>query len=162
MYPGLSQFSVVLELFGSSGVEYKEAGQVKDPLKIFEDHGCNYVRLRLFLAPNGLEGQVNSLSYTLQLAKRVKSAGLKLLLDLHYSDGWADPMHQSMPAEWLGLSHQELVARVLAYTQEIIAAFQREGCLPEVVEVGNEITNDMLPAMQAFEFGSKPTAGMAR
>jgi arabinogalactan endo-1,4-beta-galactosidase len=141
----ISRLKLIPDIDGTQlSVRVEAGGLVMATLKIFKDHGCNYVRLRLFLAPNGQEGQVNSLSYTLQLAKRVKSAGLKLLLDLHYSDGWADPTHQSMPAEWLGLSHQELVARVLSYTQETIAAFQREGCLPDMVEVGNEITNGML------------------
>ncbi len=126
------------------GVVYREAGQVQDPLLILKNHGGNYVRLRLFLAPNGLEGQVNTLSYTLKLAQRVKVAGLKFLLDLHYSDGWADPVHQIIPAEWTSLSHTQLVERVYAYTRETLAAFRREGCSPDMVEVGNEITNGLL------------------
>ena len=134
----------MLQHIQDRGVQYKEAGQVKDPLLIFKNHGCNYVRLRLFLSPNGKEGQVNTLSYTLRLAKRVKQAGLKFMLDLHYSDGWADPSHQTMPAEWKGLSHQQLVERVFAYTRETLAAFQREGVMPDMVEVGNEITNWMM------------------
>jgi arabinogalactan endo-1,4-beta-galactosidase len=134
----------LLQFIQDSGVEYKESGQVKDPLQIFKDHGVNYVRLRLFLAPNGKGGQINTLSYTLRLAKRVKQAGLKFLLDLHYSDGWADPGHQNMPAEWAGLSHAQLVERVYAYTRETLAAFRREGCSPDMVEVGNEITNGLL------------------
>jgi arabinogalactan endo-1,4-beta-galactosidase len=134
----------LLQFIQDHGVEYQEAGQVKDPLQIFKDHGVNYVRLRLFLAPNGQAGQVNTLSYTLRLAKRVKAAGLKLLLDLHYSDGWADPGQQNLPAEWQGLSHPQLVERVYAYTRETLAAFRREGCSPDMVAVGNEITNGML------------------
>ena len=117
---------------------------MKDPLLIFKDHGCNYVRLRLFLAPNGKDGQVNSLSYTLRLAKRAKQAGLKFLLDFHYSDAWADPTHQNLPVEWTGLSHTQLVERVYAYTRETIAAFHREGCKPDMVEIGNEIANGIL------------------
>jgi arabinogalactan endo-1,4-beta-galactosidase len=134
----------LLQYIQDHGVEYKEAGQVKDPLQIFKDHGCNYVRLRLFLSPNGHEGQVNTLSYTLHLAKRVKQAGFKFLLDLHYSDGWADAGHQIIPAEWKNLSHTQLVDHVYAYTHEVIAAFQREDCLPDMVEVGNEITDGMM------------------
>ncbi len=134
----------MLQYIQDHGVLYKEAGQTKDPLQIFKDHGCNYVRLRLFLAPDGKDGQVNTLFYTLRLAKRVKASGLKWMLDLHYSDGWADPGHQNMPAEWKGLSHAMLVERVFAYTRETLAAFQRESCLPDMVEVGNEITNGML------------------
>ena len=126
------------------GVEYKESGQVKDPLLIFKDHGWNYVRLRLFLAPDGSDGQVNTLSYTLQLARRIKDAGLRLLLDLHYSDGWADPGHQVIPAEWKELPHPQLVERVECYTRETVSAFRREGCTPNIVAVGNEIMNGMM------------------
>jgi arabinogalactan endo-1,4-beta-galactosidase len=134
----------LLQYLQDHGVEYKEGGQVKDPLLIFKEHGCNYARLRLFLAPNGQAGQVNTLSYTLGLAQRVKRAGMKWLLDLHYSDGWADPGHQIMPAEWRKLSHAQLVERVFCYTRETVAAFRREGCRPDMVEVGNEITDGMM------------------
>ncbi len=134
----------LLQYIQDHGVKYKEADHVKDPLLIFKDHGFNYVRLRLFVAPDGRDGQVNTLPYTLRLAKRIKQAGLKLHLDLHYSDGWADPVHQIMPAEWKGLSHVQLVDRVLVYTRETLASFRREGCLPDMVEVGNEIANGML------------------
>ena len=134
----------LLQYIEDHGVQYKEGDQAKDPLLIFRDHGGNYVRLRLFVAPNGKEGQVNTLSYTLRLAKRVKAAGLKFLLDFMYSDSWADPTHQIIPAEWKNLSHAQLTEQVFAYTRETIAAFQREGCPPDMVEVGNEITNGMM------------------
>jgi arabinogalactan endo-1,4-beta-galactosidase len=134
----------LLQFIQDHGVEYKETNQVKDPLLIFKDHGFNTVRLRLFVAPNGKAGQVNSLSYTLRLAKRVKDAGLKLMLDFHYSDGWADPAHQIIPAEWKELSHAQLVDRVFAYTRETMAAFARECCTPDMVAVGNEISNGMM------------------
>ena len=126
------------------GGEYREAGQVKDPLQIFRDHGGNWVRLRLFLSPNGRRGQVNSLPYTLRLAKRVKQAGFRFLLDLHYSDVWADAGHQVMPAAWTGLSHPQLVDRVFTYTRDTVAAFQKAGGAPDMVAVGNEITDGML------------------
>jgi arabinogalactan endo-1,4-beta-galactosidase len=134
----------LVDFIQDHGVVYREDGKPKDPLLIFKDHGCNYVRLRLFLSPSGKEGQVDTLSYTLRLAKKVKARGLGFLLDLHYSDGWADPGHQTMPAEWVGLTHEKLLERVSAYTRETLAAFRREGCSPDIVEVGNEITNGML------------------
>jgi arabinogalactan endo-1,4-beta-galactosidase len=134
----------MLQYIQDHDVQYKEAGKVKDPLLIFKDHGCNYVRLRLFVAPDGQEGQVNTLAYTLRFAKRVKQVELKLLLDFHYSDGWADPTHQNIPAAWKGLSHSQLLERVFVYTRETLAAFRREGVMPNMVEVGNEITNGML------------------
>ncbi len=134
----------LLQTIQDHGVQYKEAGQVKDPLMIFKDHGCEYVRLRLFVNPNGKEGQVNTLPYTLKLARRVKAARLKFYLDYHYSDDWADPGHQITPAAWKNLSHAQLVKRVYTYTRDTLAAFKREGCAPEIVSVGNEVSNGMM------------------
>ena len=134
----------LLQFIQDHGVQYGEAGRPKDPLAIFKDHGCNYVRLRLFVHPDGTEGQVNSLPYTLALAKRVKQANFRWLLDLHYSDGWADPGHQIIPAEWKAFSQAQLAEKVFTYTKETLAAFAQTGCSPDMVQVGNEITNGMM------------------
>jgi arabinogalactan endo-1,4-beta-galactosidase len=134
----------LLKYIEDHGGSYQDAGGARDALLIFKDHGFNYVRLRLFLNPNGTEGQVNSLPYTLALAKRVKADGFRFLLDLHYSDCWADPGHQVMPAEWKGLTHAQLVDRVFSYTRDTLAAFQQAGCAPDMVEVGNEITDGFI------------------
>ncbi|MDQ2686971.1 MAG: arabinogalactan endo-1,4-beta-galactosidase [Armatimonadota bacterium] len=134
----------MLQYIQDHGVSYRDSGTAQDPLAIFQAHGVNYVRLRLFVNPNGKDGQVNTRPYTLKLAQRVKRAGLPLLLDFHYSDAWADPTHQTIPVAWKTLSHAQLVQRIFAYTQETMAAFARAGCLPDMVEVGNEITNGLL------------------
>ena len=134
----------MLQHLEDHGVAYRQDGQVKDLLQIFREQSGNCVRLRLFVAPGGEAGQVNTLSYTLRLAKRVKAMGLPLLLDFHYSDGWADPIHQTTPQEWAGFPLEQLAEQVYSYTRETLAAFRREGCFPEIVEVGNEIMNGML------------------
>jgi arabinogalactan endo-1,4-beta-galactosidase len=126
------------------GVKYKDGGQVKDVLEIFKDHGCNYVRLRIFVNPDGTHGQVNTLAYTLALAKQVKALGLPLLLDFHYSDGWADPGKQYIPKEWAALPHKELTDKVYTYTRDTLAAFKAAGCLPDMVQVGNEVSAGMM------------------
>jgi arabinogalactan endo-1,4-beta-galactosidase len=134
----------LLQFIEDHGVQYKENGRPRDALAIFKEHGCNYVRLRLFVNPDGTQGQVNTLPYTLALAKRAKGMGFLLLLDFHYSDKWADPGHQIVPAGWKELSHRQLAQRVHDYTRDTLAAFQREGCLPDMVEVGNEVTNGFM------------------
>jgi len=134
----------LLQSFQDHGVEYRESGQARDPLAIFKEHGCNWVRLRIFVNPDGTRGQVNSLPYTLALARRVKAMGFRFLLDFHYSDKWADPGHQETPAAWQGLSHAQLVRQAHDYTAQTLAAFRQAGCLPDMVQVGNEITNGML------------------
>lgn len=134
----------LLGVIQEHGVSYKDGGQVKDPLLIFKDHGLSSVRLRLFVAPDGTVGQVNTLPYTLKLAKQVKAAGLHFYLDLHYSDVWADPEHQTIPAKWQNLSHAQLVARVHDYTRGVLEDFKREGCAPDMVSIGNEVGNGMM------------------
>jgi arabinogalactan endo-1,4-beta-galactosidase len=126
------------------GVQYKEDGVAKDPLAIFKEHGCNYIRLRIFVNPDGTGGQVNTLAYTLALAKRAKALGFGLLLDFHYSDKWADPGKQFIPAAWKDMSQEELAGQIYSYTKDTLAAFKSAGCEPDMVQVGNEIINGMM------------------
>jgi arabinogalactan endo-1,4-beta-galactosidase len=127
-----------------AGAVYTENGRPKDALEIFGDHGFNYVRLRLFHTPILSGSQVNDLAYTLELARRIKAHELGFLLDFHYSDTWADPHKQFKPAAWEGLPFAELVDRVFTYTRDSVAAFREQGYLPDMVQVGNEITYGML------------------
>lgn len=123
------------------GTVFKDNGVAKPGLQILKDHGYNWIRLRLFHAPTELP---NNLAYTIALAKKAKSMGFHFLLDYHYADTWADPGHQPTPAAWQGETHQQLVDTVFQYTRDTIAAFRDAGVLPDMVQIGNEITNGML------------------
>jgi arabinogalactan endo-1,4-beta-galactosidase len=127
------------------GVVFKENGQPKDVLAILREHHYNWVRLRIFHDPAAAPDKLpNDLNYTLALARRAKAIGFRILLDLHYSDSWADPGKQPMPTAWANLNHKQLVKQVFAYTRDTIAAFAQQGLMPDMVQVGNEITNGML------------------
>jgi arabinogalactan endo-1,4-beta-galactosidase len=123
------------------GTVFKENGQPKSGLQIFKDHGYNWIRLRLFHTPNRLP---NSLEYTIASAKAARALGFKFLLDYHYSDSWADPGKQTVPEAWKGKSHTELVEAVFEYTRDSINSFRQAEVLPDMVQVGNEITPGML------------------
>ena len=123
------------------GTVFKDGGQAKAGLQIFKDHGYNWVRLRLFHTPSQLP---NNLPYTIESAQAARKLGFKFLLDFHYSDTWADPGKQTMPKAWLGKSHAELVVAVRAYTRDTIAAFREAGALPDMVQIGNEVSPGML------------------
>src|SRR5437899_4348217 len=123
------------------GAVFKDNGVPKPGLQIFKDHGYNWIRLRLFHTPTQLP---NNLDYTLEVAKTARKLGFKFLLNYHYSDSWADPGKQTIPAAWRGKSHAELVQAVLDYTRDTIARFREAGVLPDMVQVGNEITPGML------------------
>lgn len=120
---------------------FKDNGAPMPGFQIFKDHGYNWVRLRIFNNPTTLP---NNLQYTIASAQAAKKLGFKFLLDFHYSDGWADPKQQWIPEAWKSLTHQQLVAAVFAYTRDSIAAFCHGGVMPDMVQLGNEITNGML------------------
>ncbi len=123
------------------GVIFKDHGIAKPCLEILKDHGYNWIRLRIFVHPTVLP---NNLPYTIALAKQAKKLGYKFLLDFHYSDTWADPGKQFIPAAWQRKTHAELVLAVFDYTRDTIGAFRDAGVLPDMVQIGNEVTNGML------------------
>jgi len=132
--------SALLEIEENGGI-FKENGIPKGALQIFKDHGINFIRFRLWHTPaNGYD----NLDKTLLMANRIKTLGLKFLLDLHYSDTWADPGQQTKPAAWENLSFQALRDSVYQYTHNVITAFKNQNTLPDMVQIGNEITCGML------------------
>ncbi len=125
----------------SKGVVFKDAGVAAPGLQILKDHGYTWVRLRVMVDPIALP---NTLDYTIASAKDAKARGFKLLLDLHYSDDWADPQRQSTPRAWAGLSHAQLKKAVFVYTRNTIATMRKQHVMPDMVQVGNEVTNGMM------------------
>jgi arabinogalactan endo-1,4-beta-galactosidase len=123
------------------GIQFKEDNQPKPALEIFKNHGYNWIRLRLFHTPTQLP---NNLEYTIALAKSARQLGFHFLLDYHYSDTWADPGKQFIPKAWEGMSHPQMVQALFNYTRDTTIAFREAGVLPEMVQIGNEITNGML------------------
>lgn len=123
------------------GTQFKDNGKAEPGLQIFKDHGYNWIRLRLFHTPTELP---NNLVYTIATAQSAKKLGFKFLLDYHYSDTWADPGKQFIPKAWANLTHAQLVDAVFNYTKETIASFREAGVLPDLVQIGNEITNGMM------------------
>ena len=127
-----------------AGAVYRENGEPNDLFAILKNNGFNTVRLRIFVNPNKQGMVTNDLPYTLDLAKRTKAHNMKLLLNFHYSDTWADPQKQYKPAAWVNMPFDELKQTVQSYTASVIETFKKENVLPEMVQVGNEITPGML------------------
>ncbi|MFA9389957.1 MAG: arabinogalactan endo-beta-1,4-galactanase [Prolixibacteraceae bacterium] len=130
----------ILKMMEDLGAVYKVNGTPTAPLEIFTSNGYNYARLRIFNNPNMRGPVCNSLDYTIDLAKQTKAAGMKLLLDFHYSDTWADPQHQIKPAAWDSITFEALTDSVFSYSKTVIAAMDAAGVIPDMVQVGNEIT----------------------
>lgn len=123
------------------GTVFKDDHQPKPGLAIFRDHGYNWIRLRLFHTPTELP---NNLEYTIALARSAKQLGFRFLLDYHYSDTWADPGKQGIPKAWQAMDHARMAQALFEYTRDTTAAFRDAGVLPDMVQIGNEITNGML------------------
>lgn len=131
-----------------AGAVYSDGAKQGDAVEILKAHGANIFRLRVFVNPsrvfNERWGAVQDLASMVEMGKRVKKAGGKLLVSLHYSDSWADPEHQAKPAEWAKLSGSALEKKVGEYTTSVIAAFEAAGVHPDFVGVGNEVASGML------------------
>jgi len=125
----------------AQGTVFKENGVAKPGLEILRDHSYNWIRLRIFVAPKTLP---NNLEYTIAAAKQAKLLGFKFLLDFHYADDWADPGHQPTPVAWQGFTHKQLVDAVFVYSRDTIAALNAAGVMPDMVAVGNEVSNGMI------------------
>lgn len=125
------------------GKVFKDGTNALPGLQIFRNHGYNWIRLRIFVEPvsNNLP---NDLAYTLAEAKEAKQLGYKFLLDFHYANSWADPGKQPTPGDWIDLPHKQRVEKVFEYTRDTVAAFSDAGVLPDMVQVGNEVTHGIL------------------
>ena len=133
----------------AKGIKFSDQGIQKDPILIMKDHGINYVRLRIFNDPAHEKGYAPGqgfcdLNYTKTMAKRVKAAGMKLLLDFHYSDYWADPGKQFKPAAWEKLNPEELKQALYDFTKKVMQELKDQGTTPDMVQIGNEINHGIV------------------
>ena len=131
------------------GMKFSDNGIPGDPMVIMKAHGFNYIRLRLFVNPANPKGYSPGkgfcdLDHTLAMAKRIKAAGMKFLLDLHYSDYWADPQQQNEPAAWVGEDFAGVKKSLYDFTVKAMTALKDQGTTPDMVQVGNEINHGMV------------------
>ena len=138
-----------LVFFEGRGVKYRTNGVISDAVVILKNQGINCARLRLFTS-SAAQAQAdpynytNNLTYTVPLAVRAKSTGMKLLLDFHFSDTWADAGQQAKPTAWTNLTYAQLQVQLRSYCSNCIAAFSAAGALPDYVQIGNETTSGLL------------------
>ncbi|MFF3347106.1 arabinogalactan endo-beta-1,4-galactanase [Streptomyces sp. NPDC002779] len=123
------------------GTYRTSSGTLADPLAVLKSAGQNYARVKVWVNP--ADGY-NNKARVLALAKRVKAQGMKLLVDFHYSDTWADPGAQSKPAAWAGHSYSQLKTDVYHHTYDVLNALKAQGTTADMVQVGNEINGGML------------------
>jgi arabinogalactan endo-1,4-beta-galactosidase len=115
---------------------------VEEPVeRIIARYGANYVRLRIWVDP--IPGW-SDLGSALVLARRANDVGMRVLVNLHYSDTWADSAHQSIPVAWRGQPLVTLAESLRDYTRDVVSAFAEQGTPVSMLQVGNEITDGFL------------------
>ena len=138
--------SSVIALENSGVKYYDEKGREQDLFRILADHGVNYIRVRVWNDPhngegNGYGGGNNDLDAAKEIGKRAAKYGMRLLVDFHYSDFWADPGKQKSPKEWDGMALDDRLAAVSAYTSRSLTAIRDAGADIGMVQIGNETNN---------------------
>lgn len=152
--------SMIAQIEAMGGRFRRDDGRIGDPFAILRDHGVNWIRLRLWNHPylttatvidgiaypagTAVGGGNDDLRTVIGLARQAKALGLKVLLDFHYSDFWADPRHQRTPAAWAGLAAPQLERALAEYTAKVLREMRAAGAAPDMVQIGNEINNGML------------------
>lgn len=148
------------------GLLFSDQGVKKEVLSILTENGFNWIRLRLFVDPKAPKGYSKEgycdLEHTLVLAKRIKASGMKLLLDFHYSDTWADPGKQFIPSSWDSLKGKDLEDKIFSYTKEVLIRFKDEGVTPDMVQIGNEINHGMVWPEGKTDSTLVPLSGLLR
>ncbi|WP_044915769.1 glycoside hydrolase family 53 protein [Butyrivibrio sp. WCE2006] len=140
--------SMIKEL-ENHGASYYLKGNKEDIFSILKECSVNMIRLRLWRDPYSSDGEsygggTNDLETTLELARRAKENGMQVLLDIHYSDFWADPAKQVKPKAWSKISGAELEGTVYGYTALVLKEFKKNDLIPEMIQIGNEITKGLL------------------
>ena len=142
------------------GAKYYDGSAEIDPLDAFVANGVSYMRIRVWNNPYSPEGEpylagTCDLDNYVKLGKLAKAKGYHLYMDLHYSDFWADPGKQFIPKAWANYSLDELCEAVYSFTKHCLEVAVREGVAPEMIQVGNEITNGILWPIGKLEIDGK-------
>lgn len=144
---GMDASSVLVE--ENSGVTYYNFdGEEQDIFQTFSEAGVNYIRLRVWNDPydengNGYGGGNNDVATAVELGKRATKYGMKVCIDFHYSDFWADPKRQHAPKAWEGMSLEEKSDALYEYTKESLTELLDSGVDVGMVQIGNEINYGM-------------------
>jgi len=135
---------------------YDVDGSEKDIFTLLKDHGFNAIRLKTFVSPKAKYGYAASecghdaeaygdKDHIVAYAQKIKAAGMAFLLDIHYSDNWADPGKQIIPERWRKVNSSDALAdSVYAYTLDLMNALKQVNAVPEMVQIGNETTPGIL------------------
>ena len=147
-----ADISWVTELESKGQKFYNAAGKEMECTALMKEYGMNAIRLRVWVDPSAHDNWCNK-EDVLVKAKRAKALGMEVMIDFHYSDWWADPAKQNIPASWKGHSYEEMKKDLANHTKEVLQLMKDNGITPKWVQVGNETTNGMLWSVETNEQG---------
>ena len=147
-----ADISWVTELESKGQKFYNANGQERECTALMKEYGMNAIRLRVWVDPSKHDNWCNK-EDVLVKANRAKALGMEVMIDFHYSDWWADPAKQNIPASWKGHSYEEMKKDLANHTKEVLQFMKDNGITPKWVQVGNETTNGMLWSVQTNEQG---------
>jgi len=130
----------------ATGYQFYDTNNVQmECLDILQSRQINTVRLRVFVNPSNdrINGHCSKKEVA-EMALRAKNKGMRVMIDFHYSDSWADPGKQNKPAAWASHSFSQLQNDVYNHTYEVLDTLKSIGATPEWAQVGNEISGGML------------------
>jgi arabinogalactan endo-1,4-beta-galactosidase len=136
-----ADISWITQMEASGYKFYNQTGQQEDLFVLMKSLGVTAIRLRVWVNPTN--GWCNTADVVAK-AVRAKNAGLKVMIDFHYSDTWADPGDQNKPAAWANLAFADLTTTMYNYTVGVMDTLKANGITPAWVQVGNETSNGML------------------
>lgn len=165
--------SSVLVLENSGVTYYNYEGKEQDVFMTLAQSGVNYIRLRVWNDPydengNGYGGGNNDVPTAIKLGQRATRYGMKVCIDFHYSDFWADPKRQHEPKAWKGMSPEEKCDALYEFTKDSLTKLLEAGVDVGMVQVGNEINNGMAGAvspgrvMNLLQSGSRAVREVAK
>lgn len=125
------------------GAVYNENGAAKDPFAILKEHGADLVRVRIW--NDATWTKYSNLADVKKTIARARAQGMRVLLDFHYSNSWADADKQVIPAAWAAIKDDAALAQALhQYTFDTLVSLDHDGLMPDLVQIGNEINSEIL------------------
>ena len=147
-----ADISWVTELESKGQKFYNANGEERECTALMKEYGMNAIRLRVWVDPSKHDNWCNKEDLLVK-AKRAKALGMEVMVDFHYSDWWADPAKQNIPASWKGHSYEDMKKDLANHTKEVLQLLKNNGITPKWVQVGNETTNGMLWSVKTNEQG---------
>ena len=154
-----ADISWVTELESKGHKFYNANGDERECTALMKEYGMNAIRLRVWVDPKEHGNWCNK-EDVLVKAKRAKALGMEVMVDFHYSDWWADPAKQNIPASWKGHSYEEMKKNLANHTKEVLQLLKDNGITPKWVQVGNESSNGFLWDMGHATNNPKQYAGL--